>query len=423
MTRRNAWANRRTVLKGLAGAVAAPWVAPALAQSTKPIRFAIVAAQSGPVGVADHADYINGANLAVKEINGAGGVRDRPIKIELYDIDLMTPEGTQAAFRKVADAKPHAIGCPFTLIALPGFEALSGYKAPYIHGETKEVAVEAVKANPQKYSHIFEVDPPESYYGKMFPVFLEQLAATGAWKPINNKVHIVREQLAYNITIARECVAGLKKSKFELATITDIRLPVQDWGPVIQELKATGAGTIMIDHWVGAEEAAFCQQFVGDPVKGALVYVHYGPSQPEFLNLAGAAAEGFVWSTMLGVYADEQGKAFRKKYSAAYPGVMGLCYTGSAYDTVYMLKGAWMTAEPEDFKAICDYIRTHPYHGVDGTMDFNNPYQATPHYPLQTTDLNKGMAQLFFQVQDGQHKIIQPDALAEVKFRSVPWTS
>ncbi len=102
---------------------------------------------------------------------------------------------------------------------------------------------------------------------------------------------------------------------------------------------------------------------------------------------------------------------------------MGLCYTGSAYDTVYMLKGAWMTAEPEDFKAICDYIRTHPYHGVDGTMDFNNPYQATPHYPLQTTDLNKGMAQLFFQVQDGQHKIIQPDALAEVKFRSVPWTS
>jgi len=31
------------------------------------------------------------------------------------------------------------------------------------------------------------------------------------------------------------------------------------------------------------------------------------------------------------------------------------------------------------------------------------------------------MAQLFFQVQDGQHKIIQPDALAEVKYRPVPW--
>jgi branched-chain amino acid transport system substrate-binding protein len=31
------------------------------------------------------------------------------------------------------------------------------------------------------------------------------------------------------------------------------------------------------------------------------------------------------------------------------------------------------------------------------------------------------MAQLFFQVQDGKHKIIQPDPLAESKFRNVPW--
>jgi branched-chain amino acid transport system substrate-binding protein len=31
------------------------------------------------------------------------------------------------------------------------------------------------------------------------------------------------------------------------------------------------------------------------------------------------------------------------------------------------------------------------------------------------------MAQLFFQVQDGQHKIIQPDPLAQAKFRSFPW--
>jgi branched-chain amino acid transport system substrate-binding protein len=51
----------------------------------------------------------------------------------------------------------------------------------------------------------------------------------------------------------------------------------------------------------------------------------------------------------------------------------------------------------------------------------NNDYQAALHYPLQTTDLNKGMAQLFFQVQDGQHKIIEPTVLAESKFRAFPW--
>jgi len=54
-------------------------------------------------------------------------------------------------------------------------------------------------------------------------------------------------------------------------------------------------------------------------------------------------------------------------------------------------------------------------------VDLNNDYQAALHYPLQTQDLNKGMAQLYFQVQDGAHKIIAPDALAESKFRSFPW--
>ena len=47
---------------------------------------------------------------------------------------------------------------------------------------------------------------------------------------------------------------------------------------------------------------------------------------------------------------------------------------------------------------------------MTGAINMNNDFHAALHYPLQTEDLNKGMAQLFFQVQDGQHKIIQPDA-------------
>ena len=255
----------------------------------------------------------------------------------------------------------------------------------------------------------------------MFPKFLEGLAAGGTWKPINNKVHLIREASSYNMTIAREMVDHMKDGKFQIAKITDIQYPVQDWGPVMQDVKEVGAGSIMLDYWVGAEEAAFCQQFVADPVKGALVYIQYGPSQPEFLNLAGPAAEGFVWSTVLGTYADEKGTAFRKAYAAAYPGTIGLCYTGSAYDSVNFLAEAWKKTPAEDFKGVADYVRSHVFRGVTGAINMNNEYQAALHYPLQTTDLNNGMAQLFFQVQDGQHKIIQPDTLAEGKFRNVPW--
>jgi branched-chain amino acid transport system substrate-binding protein len=412
--------SRRTVVKGLGAAIAAPlaapFVAPALAANNAPLRFGVLAAQ-----IADHTDYVNGAMLAADEINAAGGVKGRQIKIETHDIDILTPEGTQAAVRAVADSKPHAIGTAFTLIRVPALEALGDYKAPWLSGDTNFDMITEAKNKRAKYWNVFQVDPPEIYYGRMFPKFLDQLAAGGVWKPTNNKVHIIREPNNYNMQIAKEVVATLPSSKFELATITDIQYPVQDWGPVMQAIKKVGAGVIMLDYWVGAEEAAFCQQFVADPVKGALVYIQYGPSQPEFLNIAGPAAEGFVWSTVLGVYNDAQGADFRKKYAAKHPGVIGLCYTGSAYDTVNILKNAWSNAEPEDFKAVCDYIRTHPYRGVDGAVSLDNEYQAALHYPLQTDDLSKGMAQLYFQVQDGVHKIIQPDVLAEGKFRSFPW--
>jgi branched-chain amino acid transport system substrate-binding protein len=112
---------RRRVMQGVGAAMAAPWIVPALGQSNKPIRIALSVAQSGQAGVADHADYLNGAKLAVNEINAAGGVRGRKLKIEVFDIDLLTPEGTQATFRKIADAKPHAIGTAFCVIPRPSF--------------------------------------------------------------------------------------------------------------------------------------------------------------------------------------------------------------------------------------------------------------------------------------------------------------
>jgi branched-chain amino acid transport system substrate-binding protein len=421
MTEQTGSPTRRLVVKGigaaLAAPLAAPFVAPALAANNAPIRLAVVAAQ-----IADHTDYLAGATLAVEEINAAGGVRGRQIKIEHHDCDILSIEGVQAGFRAVADSKPDAIGCAFVVVARQtSLEALGDYKAPYLSGDTNMDLLIFAKKNRDKYWNYFEVDPPEVYYGRMFPKFLDSLAAGGVWKPTNNKVHIIREQNNYNMQIAKEVIETLPSSKFQLAKISDIQYPMQDWGPVIQAIKQEGAGVVMLDYWVGAEEAAFCQQFIADPVKGALVYIQYGPSQPEFLNVAAGAAEGTVWSTVLGAYADAQGMEFRKKYQAKHPGVIGLCYTGSAYDTVNILKNAWTNVDPSDFKGMADYIRTHPYRGVDGAVDLNNEYQAALHYPLQTQDLSKGMAQLYFQVQDGQHKIIAPDVLAESKFRAFPW--
>ena len=423
---------RRKIIKSAAagaavGAISMPWVSRRRAMAADPIVIGLLAAQTAQAGVADHQDHWNGCILALEEINAAGGVLGREVKLEVVDLDPLSPESCQIAVSKLVDAKVHAITTAFTLVPIPTADASTKYKCPFLWGVTQRNYTETVKANPDKYSHCFQTDPSEVHYGYTLPIFLQDMKDRGLWTPLNNGVHIVQEQIAYNQTISKALREALPDSEFELAGVTDIQFPVQDWAPVIQEIKQTGAGAVIINHWVAAEYAAFCKQYQADPLPGALVYLQYGPSQPEFLELAGPAAEGFVWSTVLGVYADEKGQAFREKYKQRFPGIMGLVYTGNGYDTCYMLKNAWeAVGDPGQFEQVCDHIRQTPYRGVCGYYDMNNDYQECAHYPdngypVTATELGKGMGQLYFQVQDMEHKIIYPDALQEVSLRPAPW--
>ena len=285
---------RRTILKAIPGGVAtsvmaAPYISSSgLSANSDPVLIGVPTAQTAQAGVADHADYLNGTTLALEEINAAGGVLGRKLELVVVDIDPLSPESGQIAIDKLIDAKVHAISCAFSLAPIPAADASAKYKAPFLWGVTQRNLTDAVGGKSR------QVQPSASR-----PIRPKCTTATpsrsssrtmkdqGGWKPLNNGVHIVQEQIAYNQTISKALQEALPKSEFELAEVTDIQYPVQDWGPVIQEIKKVDAGAVMIDHWVAAEYAAFCKQFVADPVKGALVYLQYGPSQPEFLELAG----------------------------------------------------------------------------------------------------------------------------------------
>lgn len=426
---------RRKALKtiGAGGAALAtstfamPWVSKKHVMASEPIVLGVPTSQTAAAGVADDLDHLNGTTLAMEEINASGGILGRELKLFVTDVNKLSPESCQQAIAACVDARVHAISNAFLFVPIPAMDASAKYKCPYLSGNTQRAATEAFKADPERYSHIFQTDPSEVHYGYTYPLWLEAMEDSGKWTPKNRKVHIVQEQVAYCQTISRATQEALKNSRFELAAITDIQFPVQDWGPVIQELKEVDAGAIMIDHWVAAELAAFCKQFVANPVRDSLVYLQYGPSQPEFLELAGRSAEGFCWSTVLGVYADEKGNAFRKKYKERFPGIMGLTYTGNGYDIAQYLRAAWeAVGDPDDFKGVCEWVRNNPFRGVCGYMDMNNDYQEAAHFPdngyaVAATELEKGMGQLYVQVQDREHKIIDPSEVSEATLRPAPW--
>ena len=414
--------NRRKLLEGTV-AVSALTAIGRPAMAADPIVIGVPAAQSGPVGVADHQDWVNGVTLAVEQINAAGGIGGRMIETKVVDYDILTPEGTVAAFQSLTESNVHAIATAFALIPQPAMDAAAAVNVPFLHGTTQIASLDIFKTDPKKYRNSFMIDSAEGFYGTGFIKFLSNLKASGKWTPKNNKVHIVQGQLAYNQVISKAAQEAIAASggEWELAGITDIQYPVQDWSPVVRQMKELDAGVIMVDYWVAAEYAAFTQTFAADPVNGSLVYMQYGPSQPEFLELAGESADGFIWGTVLGTLADEKGAAFRAAYQERFPGLMGMVYTGSGYDTVQMLAEAWRNVDPSDFDAVGGFIRGMKYRGVCGTYTFSSETQNPISYPNQTDDPEAGLTHLIFQVQDQQHKIISPSPFIEVDFQPARW--
>ena len=100
---------------------------------------------------------------------------------------------------------------------------------------------------------------------------------------------------------------------------------------------------------------------------------------------------------------------------------MGLCYTGSGYDSVKMLAKVWETVDPDDYDAVGNTIRKLKYEGVCGAYSFDRLTQNPLVHPWQTPDVHSGISHLLFQVQDGKHTIIAPDVLAQAKLRAAPW--
>jgi branched-chain amino acid transport system substrate-binding protein len=351
-------------------------------------------------------------------------VLGRPLEAKIIDLDMLTPEGNVAGIQALIEGGSHAIASAFTIIPQPAMDTAAPSGIPYVHGNTSSVNVELYQSDKDKYRNIFQLDVPEVWYGTGFVRFLEDLRKSGEWEPKNNKVHIVQGQISYTQLISEATQAEIAKTdgEWEVAEITDIQFPVQDWAPVIRALQESDAAAIMIDHWVAAELAAFAQQYAFDPVPGALVYLQYGPSQPEFLDLAQGAGEGMVWGTVYGVYADEKGAAFRERYRAKYPGTMGMVYTGGGYDAIQILAQAWEhVGDPSKFDEVGDFIRAMEYRGINGMYKIDPETNSGISYPNMTDDPEAGQAHLFFQIQDDQHTIIAPEAFAEQPFQKAPW--
>ena len=387
---------------------------PAAPSRRRPLRIGS-AFPLGGLASDDGRQMRNGSALAVAEINARGGIGGRLIEQVVVDVDIFSAAGATRAFEMLFAAEVDAVtsGYVFTEDVAAGLAA--GYGAPYLHAMTSQSQAETVRDNCAAFRNVFQVCPTEVNYGPGFIRFLSQARASG-WHPRSRRIAVVQTALPSGQMLNPLTVEAAARSGWEIVAPRTVPATGADWAAVVSELERLDPAAVMIAQFLPGELAAF-QLRAAAQLPGALVYAIYAPSVPEFLQLAGPAAEGLVWATVTGTYDDSIGQRFRAGYQAAFGRPPGWSHAGIAYDEVYLLALAWRAvADPRDFATVSRELRQLRHRGVNGAYFLDNAEQSGLSFPDTTPDPSLGQAHLVLQVQDGTHRIISPAPYAEASF-------
>ena len=368
----------------------------------------------------DGQQMYRGQQLAADEINAAGGVAGYQIELVKLDTQAQTPDVMKTVAQNLVSQDVAAMMMPFCSYTSVEFPILADYKAPMFHvntwhGNTDYVAAKGI-------TNIFEGDPNELSYGTGIVAVMSGLIADGSWTPSSKTAYVVTSNDPYSLNIAKSFQTSVEKLGWDVVGFDQFTVPQANWGGELVKIRDKNPGVIVFSDYAAGDEASFMKQFATAPTK-SLVYQQYAPSIPQYLQLAGSAANGVIWSTVVGILQDDPiSQPFIEKFTAKFGAGPGFSNAGDQYDLMHIwAQAASVVGDPKDFDAVNAYVKGTTYRGVCGSYNFNRSDLSCIAYPDDTDDPSIGMAHLTFQIQDGKQIIISPPPYETGKFQLPSW--
>jgi branched-chain amino acid transport system substrate-binding protein len=385
----------------------------------RPLPIGVLAPVTG-AAAADGQEMVRGIRLGVAEVNANGGVGGRPLEVNLLDAKDQTPEIMTSAMRKFVADRVGAIFAPF--ITYVNVETPIAGKAgvPLFHVNTYQGNVDFAVKN--GYRNIFQGCPSEIWYATGFIDVMQRLIDGGKFTPRKKTVAVVSSNDAYSISIARTFRTDVQKLGWKVVQFDTYTVPQSEWGSTLTRIRKNDPDVVFHSDYFVGDEASFIKQFAEAPTQ-SLVYQQYAPSIPEYLKLAGKAADGVLWATTTGTIVDDDlGKAFVAAYRKAYNEEPGLANAGNQYDLVKLWAQAAGTAsDPLAYDEVGANVRKMVVRGVNGAYKLGPDQQTNLPYPAKVPDPSLGEPLLTFQIQDGKQILIGPDPYTRGEFKTPPW--
>ncbi|MGY4319120.1 ABC transporter substrate-binding protein [Bradyrhizobium sp. JR3.5] len=251
---------------------------------------------------ADGSEMVDGAKLAVDEINAAGGVAGYKLQVVVGDTQNMSVDSvTSAVQRLTKDPDLNAIVTGFADYSNFEIELMAEQDMPYLlYGSTDSTRA-IIAPHPDKFPTVWSLNASyDAYKTAMIPV-LHSLEKSGKLKLPNKKVALISTDNPYSKSIMN----GLKRSFEEddgwTVTSSDL-LPtgeIADWRTFLVKVRQDNPAVVINTDPRADNAAKFQTQFLEQPIN-SLVFIQYAPHIPEFLKLTGEKGTGVIYNLIGG---------------------------------------------------------------------------------------------------------------------------
>jgi branched-chain amino acid transport system substrate-binding protein len=349
---------RLAVLGILLTALAMP-AAPSLAQSKDPVTIGAIEILSGPnnkYGVA----IKNGFDLALEEVNKAGGVLGgRPLAIA-YEDSAGNKEQAINAARQLIGAKkvPLILGPTLSNEMFAVGPVVNGRKIPIVGTSTTANGITAIGP------YVFRTSLPEA---DVVPVTLK----TAKDKLGVKKVAVMYgNDDAFTKSAYDVMKAALEKLGIEVLTTETFGSKDADFSAQLTKIKSLNPDAIVVSALVEAGSGILlAKKALGFP-QSVRVIGGNGLNAPKVGEIAGEAADGtIVGSPWFIGKATPANEAFVAAYKAKYTDSPDQ-FAAQAYDTLKLVAKAITAAGEADPEKIKDALGKTSHEGVMGKLAF-----------------------------------------------------
>lgn len=348
-------------------------VGAAQAAGPAPIRIGLIAPLTG--GSADFGrSMLNGAELAVAEVNEVGGYLGRPLELVVRD-DKADPEtGRAAAIDLVTkQAVAYTIGYCNTGVAMKSLDVFESHKHLLMVPCAQGTAV--TRATPPAQSYVFRMAPVDHMNAHFLVREIVERRKLG-------KVAILADRTGYGDGGVKDVTASLAERGLQPVYVGRYALGVMSLKAELQAAKAAGADAV-INYAVGPEQAVA----VKSRAELGWAVPYFAPWPLSFGSVLKSAGRAALEGTMMtqSVIQDSSNErrasfiASYAKHSKEKP-IGSLMAAAQSYDAVHlMLRSVFQskgdTSGPA-LKAALEDLQ-QPYRGVISTFD--RPFSKTDH--------------------------------------------